>query len=60
MWNLAARIPGPRRYSRVYRGRREIIAHILVSRLVVHAVAFGGVTTGPEPASIGDDPGRPR
>jgi hypothetical protein len=30
LWNFAARIPGSQRFSRVYRGRRELIDHILV------------------------------
>ena len=60
LWNLAARIPEPQRFSRVYRGRRELIDHILVSGRVVGAVADGGVTTGPAPDSIADDPNRRR
>ncbi|MGL5824558.1 MAG: endonuclease/exonuclease/phosphatase family protein, partial [Nocardioides sp.] len=28
LWNLAPRIPEPLRYSRIYRGRRELIDHI--------------------------------
>ena len=32
LYNLADRIPAKRRYSRVYRGRGELIDHILVSR----------------------------
>jgi hypothetical protein len=32
LWNLAARIPEPERYSRIYRGRRELIDHILASQ----------------------------
>jgi predicted extracellular nuclease len=32
LYNLADRIPAERRYSRVYRGRGELIDHILVSR----------------------------
>jgi predicted extracellular nuclease len=31
LWNLAARIPDDQRFSRIYRGRRELIDHILVS-----------------------------
>jgi endonuclease/exonuclease/phosphatase family metal-dependent hydrolase len=60
LWNLAARIPEPQRFSRIYRGRRELIDHILVSHRVVGAVADGGVTTGPAPGSISDDPNRRR
>jgi hypothetical protein len=40
------------------RGQSEgsAVRHILVSHRVVGAVANGGVTTGPAPASITDDP----
>jgi endonuclease/exonuclease/phosphatase family metal-dependent hydrolase len=57
LWNLAARIPADQRYSRIYRGKRELIDHILVSHLVTHHVADNGVTAGgPPPASIEDNP----
>lgn len=56
LWNLAARIPEPERYSRIYRGRRELIDHILASHEVTHAIADGDVTTGPAPVSIRDNP----
>ena len=57
LWNLTARIPAEQRYSRIYRGQRELIDHILVSHLVTHHNGDGDVTAGgPEPASIGDDP----
>jgi endonuclease/exonuclease/phosphatase family metal-dependent hydrolase len=58
LWNLAARIPEAQRYSREYRGRRELIDHVLVSHQLVGLVADGGVVTndaGPVP-SITDDP----
>ena len=58
LWNLAARIPQAQRYSRDYRGRRELIDHILVSHQLVGLVADGGVVTndaGPVPP-ITDDP----
>ena len=58
LWNLAARIPEAQRFSRVYRGRRELIDHILVSHDLVTLVDDGAVTTdgsGPSP-SITDDP----
>ena len=35
LWNLADRIPEERRFTRVFRGRRELIDHILVSRALV-------------------------
>jgi endonuclease/exonuclease/phosphatase family metal-dependent hydrolase len=57
LWNLAAaRIPETERYTRIYRGRPELIDHILASHQVTHAVADGDVTTGPVPASIEDNP----
>jgi endonuclease/exonuclease/phosphatase family metal-dependent hydrolase len=58
LWNLAARIlPLEQRYSRIYRGGKELIDHILGSHLVTHHVGDGDVTAGgPAPASVGDDP----
>jgi predicted extracellular nuclease len=56
LWNLAARIPEDQRYSRIYRGHRELIDHILVSYKVSHAVTDGQVTTGPASTSIDDNP----
>ena len=56
LWNLAARIPIDNRYSRIYRGNKELIDHILVSHLVTHHVADGDVTAGPPPTSIDDNP----
>lgn len=58
LWNLAARIPEEQRFTREYRGRKELIDHILVSHALVGLVADGAVTTdgaGPVP-SITDDP----
>ncbi|MBW8487144.1 endonuclease/exonuclease/phosphatase family protein [Actinomadura parmotrematis] len=58
LWNLAPRIPEDERYSRVYRGRRELIDHLLVSRALlgraaeVRTLRAGG---GGLP-SVGDDP----
>ncbi len=37
MWNLAPLIPGEQRFSRVYRGRRELIDHIFCSRRMLDA-----------------------
>lgn len=57
LWNLAALIPEEQRYTRVYRGRRQLIDHILVSRAVVQVVTAGDVTTGESGApSIADNP----
>lgn len=55
LWNLASLIPEERRFSRVYRGRGELIDHILVSHLLVHRVE--SIDAGPgEAPSITDDP----
>jgi exonuclease III len=54
--------PRDQRFSRRYRGRRELIDHILVSHALVHRVADGAVRTdgaGPTP-SINDDPSERR
>jgi len=57
LWNLAARIPADQRYSRMYRGNKELIDHLLVSHLVTHHIGDGDVTAGPAPApSINDNP----
>jgi endonuclease/exonuclease/phosphatase family metal-dependent hydrolase len=38
LWNLAPLIPEERRFTRVYRGRRELIDHVLVSHALVDSV----------------------
>jgi predicted extracellular nuclease len=58
LWNLAPRIPESQRFSRKYRGRGELIDHILISHALLGSVADGAVHTdgaGPTP-SINDDP----
>ncbi|MBM0123798.1 endonuclease/exonuclease/phosphatase family protein [Pimelobacter simplex] len=60
LWNLAPLIPEDQRFSRIYRGRRELIDHLLVSHALVGTVR--AVTTGtpavlPATPSITDDPG---
>jgi len=56
LWNLAPLIPEDQRFSRVYRGRGELIDHLLVSHVLVKAVRT--VTTGEiELPSITDQPG---
>jgi endonuclease/exonuclease/phosphatase family metal-dependent hydrolase len=54
LWNLAPFIPEERRFTRRYRGRGELIDHVLVSQALVRAVVR--VDTVGEPPSIGDDP----
>jgi endonuclease/exonuclease/phosphatase family metal-dependent hydrolase len=54
-WNLAPVIPAERRFSRVFRGRGELIDHILVSHALVQRVEE--VDAGPgEPPSVTEDP----
>lgn len=56
LWNLAPLIPENQRFSRVYRGRGELIDHLLVSHVLVKAVQT--VTTGEiDVPSITDEPG---
>ena len=55
LWNLAPLILEARRLSRVFRGRGELIDHILVSHALVQRVEQ--FDTGPgEPPSITEDP----
>jgi len=57
LWNLAPLIPEANRYSRRYRGRNELIDHILASAAVAQSLKDGDidVPAGPPP-SIEDDP----
>lgn len=56
LWNLAPLIPAEHRWSRVYRGRRELIDHIFVSH-ALHKQAKQVYTIGERDlASIDDDP----
>ncbi len=62
LWNLAPRIPAEQRFSRKYRGRKELIDHIFVNHALVGKVARDHVITdgaGPMP-SIDDDPAQRR
>lgn len=54
------RIPAAQRFSRIYRGRGELIDHILVSHNLVDHIADGAVTTDAAGTtnSIDDDPNR--
>ena len=59
LWNTAGFIDQADRWSRVYRGRRELIDHVLVSHALIDAVE--GVSTGAMAVdSIGDEPGSRR
>ena len=55
LWNLESLIPEADRFSRVYRGRRELIDHLLVSRAAVERVT-SVATGGPVPQSVTDNP----
>jgi endonuclease/exonuclease/phosphatase family metal-dependent hydrolase len=55
LWNLAPLIPAERRFSRVFRGRGELIDHILVSHALVRRVERVDTGAG-EPPSITEDP----
>jgi len=67
LWNLAALIPADQRFTRVYRGRPELIDHILISRaLLERVVEVRTVVQRPaadlpsvtdEPAARRDEPG---
>lgn len=59
MWNLAPLIPEERRFSRLYRGRMELIDHIFVSHFLVTGTRTTDVTTvvaAPGMPSLDDDP----
>lgn len=45
LWNLAPLLPEDQRFTRIYRGRPELIDHALVSHAVVQIVGEGDVTT---------------
>ena len=56
LWNLAARIPAGRRFSRVYRSRPELIDHIFVSHALLGSVTgVDALVERPLP-SVGDNP----
>ncbi len=64
LWNLAPLIPAAERFSRVYRGRGELIDHVLVSRALLERVievrtdprTATPATDGPDLPSVTDDP----
>ncbi len=59
LWNLAPLIPEDERFSRIYRGRGELIDHIFASHFLVHHVDAVRTHTpmGAELPSIDDSPG---
>jgi endonuclease/exonuclease/phosphatase family metal-dependent hydrolase len=60
LFNLAAKLPTEQQYSRIYRGRRELIDHILISHVLVNPIlnvqSGTGLATGPDLRSLGDNP----
>ncbi len=59
LWNLAPRIPAEERYSRVYRGRGELIDHILASQtLLAQTREVHMVHDRPLPSVTDDAPAR--
>jgi hypothetical protein len=60
MFNLAPLIPEPDRYSRIFKGRKELIDHIFASHRLVNPANLPTVATvrdTGELPSIGDEPG---
>ena len=55
LWNTAGLIEDAERWSRVYRGRRELIDHVFVSHALIDAVEHA-TTGGGQVESIGDQP----
>jgi predicted extracellular nuclease len=58
MWNTADLIPEPQRYTRLYRGRKELLDHVFVSHFLVSGRITEVTTVVAEPGmpSIADDP----
>lgn len=57
LWNTAGLIPEEERYTRIYRGRRESIDHIMISHALTESVEE--VTTGGgDVSSVSDSPGQ--
>jgi predicted extracellular nuclease len=56
LWNLAPLIPEERRYTRIYRGRRELIDHVLASRALVERVVRVDTAAPAALPSITDEP----
>lgn len=56
LWNLAPRLPEGQRFTRVYRGRGELIDHILVSRALLDGALEVRTVSGDALPSVEDDP----
>ena len=57
LWNLAPLIPEAERFSRVYRGRGELIDHILVSRALIDKIEEVRTVNHRDLPSVTDNPG---
>ena len=55
LWNLAPRVPDAERYSRIYRGRGELIDHILASQTLLAQTQEVHVVHGQALPSVTDD-----
>ena len=55
LWNLAPRIPDDERYSRIYRGRGELIDHILASQTLLAQTQEVRMVHGQALPSVTDD-----
>jgi len=64
LWNLAPLMPDGKNYSRVFRGQKELIDHILVSAALVKpldSITVEAIVDQPQPLpSITEDPGARR
>jgi len=60
LWNLAPRLPEGERYSRIYRGRGELIDHILISRALLERVTDVHSLVDRRLPSIDDNPAERR
>ncbi|MGV9366038.1 endonuclease/exonuclease/phosphatase family protein [Amycolatopsis sp. NPDC003731] len=56
LWNLAPCIPADQRYSRIYRGRRELIDHIFVSHALLSPLPQVRTVHSDDLPSITDTP----
>ena len=60
LWNPAPRIPADRRFSRIFRGRRELIHHILVSCALLERVQEVDALTDRPLPTVTEEPVRRR
>jgi predicted extracellular nuclease len=60
LWNLALKIPEKERFSRVYRGRGELIDHLLVSHALLGRVGEVHTVDQTNLPSVTEDPSERR